>query len=184
MKTCFEYPVLGRHRRWCIRALLAATLAFSWVLASARDPPAFLFEPMLDTYFDDRSGLIVFHAAGYDLAFPADEPLNAVVAVVDDTDTVVASFPFQDRYGNRTRNGVIARVGVEGMAEVKLTELASTTSCSWSTASRSAGLRWCWSDSRSATTRSSAKPFIATTGCGRYTRISPTTPGKARTARS
>lgn len=122
MKTCFEYPGLGRRRRWCIRALLAATLAFAWVLASARDQPAFLFEPMLDTYFDDRSGLIVFHAAQYHLAFPPDEPLNAVVAVVDDTDTVVASFPFQDRYSNRTRNGVIASVGVEGTAEVKLTD--------------------------------------------------------------
>ena len=90
--------------------------------ALAQQSPAFLFEPMLDTYFDDRSGLIVFHAANYHLAFPPDEPLNAVVAVVDDSDTVVASFPFQQRLGPRTRNGVIASVGVEGTAEVNLTE--------------------------------------------------------------
>ena len=102
--------------------LLSILLVLTWSHASAQRGPAFLFEPMLDTYFDDRTGLIVFHAADYDLAFPTDEPLKAVVAVVDDTDTVVASFPFQDRYGNRTSNGVIARTSVAGTADVKLSE--------------------------------------------------------------
>ena len=85
-------------------------------------PPAFLFEPMLDTYFDDQSGLIVFHASGYDLAFPPDEPLNAVIAVVDDTDTVVESFPLRSQYANRTQNGAIARAMMDGTAEISLTE--------------------------------------------------------------
>jgi len=89
---------------------------------TAQQSPAFLFEPMLDTYFDDRSGLIVFHAAGYDLAFPPDEPLNAVIAVVDDTNTVVESFPFRQNYLNRTGNGVIARTAMDGTAEITLTD--------------------------------------------------------------
>jgi len=120
MRLCVMH--FGQVRLRSFRALVGLALAFAWACASARDQPAFLFEPMLDTYFDDRNGLIVFHAADYDLAFPPDEALNAVVAVVDDTDTVVASFPFRDRYGNRTRNGVIASAALDGTAEVRLTE--------------------------------------------------------------
>lgn len=106
----------------CLRVIAGLMLILGWTGTVAQNQPAFLFEPLLDTYFGDRSGLIVFHAANYHLAFPPDEPLEAVVAVVDDSDTVVASFPFQGSYGNRTRNGVIARVALEGTAEVKLTE--------------------------------------------------------------
>ncbi len=84
--------------------------------------PAFLFEPMLDTYFDGQSGLIAFHGNGYDLAFPPDEPLQAVMAVVDDTDTVVQGFPFRTQYANRTDNGAIARAMMDGTAEITLTE--------------------------------------------------------------
>jgi len=90
--------------------------------AQAQQPPAFLFEPMLDIYFDDRSGLIAFHPAGFDLAFPPDEPLRAVVAVVDDSNTVVQSFPMRQQYQNRTENGVIAKVAMDGTAEITLTE--------------------------------------------------------------
>jgi len=108
--------------RWRIAALLALALALAAASAWAQDRPAFLFEPLLDTYFDDSSGLIVFHAAPYDLAFPTKEPLNATVAVVDAGDTVIASFPFRERYLNRTDNGVIARAALDGTAEVTLTE--------------------------------------------------------------
>ncbi len=105
-------------KRICLWTLLAAGSAS----VCAQQSPAFLFEPMLDTYFDDRTGLIAFHAAGYDLAFPPDEPLNAVIAVVDDTNTVVQSFPFRQNYLNRTGNGIIARTAVSGSADITLTE--------------------------------------------------------------
>ena len=104
------------------RLFAALGLIVAWASAPAQQAPAFLFEPMLDTYFDDRSGLIVFHAAGYDLAFPPDEPLRAVVAVVDDSNTVVQSFPMRQQYLNRTDNGVIARTAMDGTAEITLTE--------------------------------------------------------------
>jgi hypothetical protein len=115
-----------QHGPSTVIALKSAVLVFClFALAAAvpaRQQPAFLFEPMLDTYFDDRSGLIVFHAAGYDLAFPPGEPLNAAVAVVDDSNTVVASFPLDRRYANRTSNGAIARTVMDGTAELALTE--------------------------------------------------------------
>ena len=88
----------------------------------AQPQSAFLFEPMLDIYFDNKSGLIAFHGSGYDLAFPPAEPLNAVIAVVDDSDTVVESFPFRREYVNRTENGAIARAMMEGTAEITLSE--------------------------------------------------------------
>jgi len=100
-------------------ALLLSSLASA---AAAQSSPAFLLEPMLDIYFDERSGLIAFHGNGYDLAFPPDEPLQAVIAVVDDTDTVVQSFPFRPEYGNRTANGAIARALVQQPAEITLTD--------------------------------------------------------------
>lgn len=102
--------------------VVATCLMATPTMAVAEQGPAFLFEPMLDTYFDDQSGLIAFHGSGYDLAFPPDEPLNAVIAVVDDSDTVVQSFPFRSQYANRTTNGAIARAMMDGTAEITLTE--------------------------------------------------------------
>ena len=114
MTTFSRFPVIASFIGFLLWSLVGA--------ASAQTSPAFLFEPMLDTYFDDQSGLIVFHASGYDLAFPPEEPLNAVIAVVDDTDTVVESFPFRSKYTNRTDNGAIARAMMDGTAEISLTE--------------------------------------------------------------
>jgi len=88
---------------------LLAAVSINATPVMAQPQSAFLFEPMLDIYFDNKSGLIAFHGSGYDLAFPPAEPLNAVIAVVDDSDTVVESFPFRREYVNRTENGAIAR---------------------------------------------------------------------------
>jgi hypothetical protein len=114
MTTFSRFPVIASFIGFLLWSLVGA--------ASAQTSPVFLFEPMLDTYFDDQSGLIVFHASGYDLAFPPDEPLNALIAVVDDTDTVVESFPFRSKYTNRTENGAFARAMLDGTAEITLTE--------------------------------------------------------------
>ncbi len=102
--------------------LLLAFCALAGIQVAAAQSPGFLFEPMLDIYFDDQSGLIAFHGGGYDLAFPPEEPLQAVIAVVDDTDTVVQSFPFRSEYGNRTNNGAIARALIQQPAEITLTD--------------------------------------------------------------
>lgn len=105
-----------------IALFLLALGALIGTQAAAQPSPAFLFEPMLDIYFDDQSGLIALHGNGYDLAFPPDEPLNAVIAVVDDSNTVVQNFPFRTEYANRTDNGAIARAMMDGTAEITLTE--------------------------------------------------------------
>lgn len=87
-------------------------------LAHAQPKPAFIYDQVLSTYFDDSSGLISF--GNYDLAFPPEGPLNASVAVVNSQNTVVASFPFFPEYMNR--EGVFARGKVQGPADVSLTE--------------------------------------------------------------
>ena len=114
-----KIPTLGRT---LAGLCLLAAASLPGTAAQAQQPPAFLFEPMLDIYFDDRSGLIAFHGSGFDLAFPPDEPLRAVIAVVDDSNTVVQSFPLRQHYQNRTGNGVIARTAMDGTAEITLTE--------------------------------------------------------------
>ena len=87
-------------------------------LAPAQPKPAFIYDQVLSTYFDDSSGLISF--GNYDLAFPSDGPLNATVAVVNSENTVVASFPFFPDYMNK--DGAFARGKVQGPADVSLTE--------------------------------------------------------------
>jgi len=105
-----------------VQCLLFAAAGLFSIGVTAQPKPSFLFEPMLDVYFDDSSGLIVFHGSGYDLAFPPDEPLNAVIAVVDDSNTVVESFPFRSEYTNTNSNGSIARAQLSGTAEITLTD--------------------------------------------------------------
>ena len=86
--------------------------------AAAEPAPAFTFESLLQTYFDDESGLISFDQ--YDIAFAPEAPLNAAVAVTDAKGTVIKSFPFFPDY--RWREGVFARAQVQGPAAVTLTE--------------------------------------------------------------
>ncbi len=86
--------------------------------ATAQYPPTFDFEHMLDTYFDDRSGLISFQDGR--LIFAPEGRLNAMIAVVNSGNKVMASFRFHKEY--KARNGVYARGLVQAPADVTLTE--------------------------------------------------------------
>lgn len=82
----------------------------------AQNQPAFLFEGLLDTYFDDSSGLIAFD--DYDLAFASDEPLAAQVCVSQTSGTEVGCLDFRPQYRNKT--GVIARASVSNPGDISL----------------------------------------------------------------
>ena len=84
----------------------------------AQNPPAIIFESMMDTYFDDKSGLISFSA--YDVAFAPQGKAKAMVGVVDAKGKVIAKFPFYPDY--KVRNGVFGRIQVKVPADVKLTK--------------------------------------------------------------
>ncbi len=98
--------------------LCLLTVASGALPVFAENPPTFLFEGLLDTYFDDRSGLIAFD--DYDLAFAPDEPLDARITVLHSDGSEAASFRFHPAYRNRA--GVIARASLENPADVTLTE--------------------------------------------------------------
>ena len=104
-----------------VRTLILATLsavAFAGPASAQNYAPAFDYESLLNTYFDDESGLISF--TGYTLAFAPEGPFKGAAAVVNAENTVVASFPFFEEV--RVRNGVFAQVQVQGPADVTLTE--------------------------------------------------------------
>lgn len=93
-------------------------LAVVTSLASAEPKPAFIYEQLLDMYFDDTSGLIAFDT--YDIAFAPEGSIDATVAVVSSDNTVIKSFPFFPEY--RNSQGAFARAMVRGPADVSLTE--------------------------------------------------------------
>jgi len=86
--------------------------------AAAQNAPVVAFDSLLNTYFDASNGTVAFES--YDFAFAPDEPLNAQVALVDSSNTVLAAFPFFDTY--RVRNGVFGRALVQGTPAYQLTE--------------------------------------------------------------
>jgi hypothetical protein len=98
-------------------ALFMCTASFAQT-AKAQPEPAFIYESLLNTYFDNESGLISF--TEYDLAFMPEGKLNASVAVVNSENTVVKSFPFFEEY--RYIEGVFGKAQVKGPADVTLTE--------------------------------------------------------------
>lgn len=98
----------------CLLLITAATVT----PGMAQNQPAVLFEGLLDTYFDDQSGLIAFEY--YDLAFAPDEPLDAQACVRHADGAEVACLPLRPQYRNRM--GVIARASAANPADVSLTE--------------------------------------------------------------
>ncbi len=120
MKNPMLFPVAASR---CFHVVLVGlVLLLTSARVAADNSPTFLFEPLLDTWIGDQNGQINFFMKPYDIAFPPDEPLTAVVAVVNDQNTVVASFPFGETYGPRTANGVIAQARLSAGAGVQLTE--------------------------------------------------------------
>ncbi|PCI06777.1 hypothetical protein COB72_11420 [bacterium] len=80
--------------------------------------PAFTYQSMLNTYFDDDSGMI--RISDIDLAFAPEGEINAAVVVTDSENTVIESFKFYP--DPRWREGVFARLSEVGPVEFKLTE--------------------------------------------------------------
>ncbi|MCA9279777.1 MAG: hypothetical protein H6815_09345 [Phycisphaeraceae bacterium] len=80
--------------------------------------PAFTYQSMMNIYFDDESGLISIR--DIDLAFAPEGEINAGVALVDSTNTVIASHTFYP--DPRWREGVFARLSEVGPADFTLTE--------------------------------------------------------------
>jgi hypothetical protein len=87
-------------------------------LAHAQPKPAFIYDQVLSTEFDESSGQITF--GNYDLAFAPEGELDASIAVVNSENTIVATFPFFPRY--MEQQGVFARANIRGPAELTLTE--------------------------------------------------------------
>lgn len=81
-------------------------------------PPAFVYDTILNTYFDDESGLI--RISDIDLAFAPEGEINAAVAVVNSDNTVIKSYKFYTE--PRWREGVFARLTEVGPADITLTE--------------------------------------------------------------
>ena len=80
--------------------------------------PAVIFESMMDSYFGDDDGFVSF--GDYDLVFAPDGPASAMVGVVDADGTVLTQHPVFPDY--KIREGVFARMMVEGPADIQLTE--------------------------------------------------------------
>lgn len=84
----------------------------------ARDVPAFDYQSVMDTYFDDTSGLISFNS--YTVGFAPDEPFNGEVVVLNAGGEVVSRHRFFPDYAGQ--QGVFAAVQAVGPADVQLTE--------------------------------------------------------------
>jgi hypothetical protein len=97
--------------------VVAAASASAMTAETAAPPPRFVFESMLDQYFDDSSGLLSF--GDVELAFAPEPPFAGAVAVVNSENTIVAKFDYFPDYV--VREGVFARARVQGPADVTLT---------------------------------------------------------------
>lgn len=86
--------------------------------AFAANPPAIDFETIMNSYFDDESGLINFDS--YRLAFAPETPFNGLVAVLNSDGKIVGQHKFFEDYGHR--EGVFAQIRAVGPADVKVTE--------------------------------------------------------------
>jgi hypothetical protein len=114
-----KYIYLKRPIRSALIILLISGSLFSITPVSAQQyTPTFDFEQVLNTYFDDESGLISFQ--NYRVIFAPEGAFNGLVAVLDSANKIIASFPFYKEY--RPKNGIYARVQVQTPADVTLTK--------------------------------------------------------------
>ena len=99
--------------------LLALTFGLFIAPAAAQDhPPAVVYESLMDSYFDDESGLISFST--FDLAFAPETAENIVVGVLNSSGEVLAQFSAYPDY--KIKEGVFARFQVQRPADVQLSE--------------------------------------------------------------
>lgn len=83
-----------------------------------QNPPAVLFENLMDSYFGNDDGFVSF--GDYDLVFAPEGPAQAVVGLVDKDGTVLGQFPAFADY--KRREGVFARLQIQGPADIQLSE--------------------------------------------------------------
>ena len=101
-----------------ITLLISGSLFSIPPVAAQQYMPTFDFEKVLNTYFDDESGLISFQ--DYRVIFAPEGAFNGQVAVLNSANKIVASFHFYKEY--RPKNGIYARVQVQTPADVTLTK--------------------------------------------------------------
>ena len=109
--------------RYVVRAIAAALVVWVGVgfapTTMAQDhPPAVIFEGLMDNFFGQDNGLVVFGT--YDIAFAPVGQIDAIVGVVNSDGEVMAQFPFFPDY--KIHEGVFGRIQVVGPADVQLTE--------------------------------------------------------------
>lgn len=97
---------------------LSLILSFMVPMAHAAPAPAFTYQSMLNTYFDDKTGLISIR--NIDLAFAPQQAINAAVALVDSKNTVIKTHKFYP--DPRWRAGVFARLSEVGPADFNITQ--------------------------------------------------------------
>ena len=97
---------------------LIAALALLGSPAAAQGTPSVDFESILESYFDDESGLLSF--TEFDLVLAPEGPCQLEVVVLDASSKELARHAAWEDY--RWREGVFARVNMRGPADVRLTE--------------------------------------------------------------
>lgn len=93
-------------------------LCFMVSTINAAPIPAITYQSMLNTYFDDKSGLI--RIGDIDLVFAPKGDINASVAIVNSKNKIVKNYKFYPT--PRFRDGVFARLTEVGPAEFNLTD--------------------------------------------------------------
>lgn len=112
--TRFPLPARAPLRTAALLAALA--LPGLPAPAAAQGAPAVDFESVLESYFDDESGLLSFTA--FDLVLAPEGPCKLEVVVLDAASKELARHGSWDDY--RWREGVFARVNMRGPADVQL----------------------------------------------------------------
>lgn len=87
-------------------------------LAAQQYAPTFDFDALLNTYFDDESGLISFQDGR--VIFAPEGSFNGQIAVLNSANKIVANFSFYNEY--KVKNGVYARAMVQTPADITLTQ--------------------------------------------------------------
>ena len=104
-----------------VREYLIFIFALPFLLTSgsirAENAPVVDFESIMNSYFDDTSGLMAFR--DFRIAFAPDPPFNGVVAVLDPDGEIVGSHAFYPDYVNK--EGVFATIRAQNPADVTVT---------------------------------------------------------------
>ncbi|MHC4106425.1 MAG: hypothetical protein ACYSR9_15905 [Planctomycetota bacterium] len=104
-------------KTWLLCVIVAVSVISLHPLGAGQYPPVFDFESLLNTYFDDESGLISFQDGR--IIFAPDGSFNGQIAVLNSANKIVADFSFYNDY--KVKNGVYARALVQTPADVTLT---------------------------------------------------------------